>query len=81
MTVTDLNIMQFCIETEADMEMVIDYVESNMHNPTCDDIDEAISIYQDYLYNNGLIVDETYSQWRDFFLRVFFHISIKRRNE
>lgn len=54
--------MQFCIETEADMEMVIDYVESNMHNPTCDDIDEAISIYQDYLYNNGLIVDETYSQ-------------------
>jgi len=57
MTVTDLNIVQFCIETEADMEMVIDYLHSQIDNPTEEQFNEAVAIYEDYIYNEGLVVN------------------------
>lgn len=55
MQVTDINILQFCEEQEADMEMVMDYLESQIDNPTQEQIDEAIAIYEDYVYNDGMV--------------------------
>ncbi len=49
MQVTDINIMQFCQEQEADLEMVLDYLNSQIDNPTQEQIDEACKIYDDYL--------------------------------
>jgi len=41
--------MQFCQEQEADLEMVLDYLNSQIDNPTQEQIDEACKIYDDYL--------------------------------
>ena len=49
MQVTNINIMQFCQEQEADLEMVLDYLNSQIDNPTQEQIDEACKIYDDYL--------------------------------
>lgn len=49
MQVTNINIMQFCLEQEADLEMVLDYLHSQIDNPTQEQIDEACKIYDDYL--------------------------------
>ena len=49
MQVTDINIMQFCQEQEADLEMVLDYLNSQIDNPTQEQIDEACKIYDDYI--------------------------------
>tara|TARA_B100000035_G_scaffold229814_1_gene198002 strand:- start:625 stop:801 length:177 start_codon:yes stop_codon:yes gene_type:complete len=49
MQVIDINIMQFCQEQEADLEMVLDYLNSQIDNPTQEQIDEACKIYDDYL--------------------------------
>ena len=57
MQVNQLNIEQFCQEMEADMEMVIDYLHSKIDNPSQEQIDEAVAIYEDYIYNEGLVVN------------------------
>lgn len=57
MQVTDINIEQFCQEQEADLEMVIDYLHSQIDNPSQEQIDEAVAIYEDYIYNEGLVVN------------------------
>ncbi len=49
MQVSQLSIMQFCMDMEADLEMVLDYLNSQIDNPTQDQIDEACKIYDDYL--------------------------------
>ena len=49
MQVTNINIMQLCQEQEADLEMVLDYLNSQIDNPTQEQIDEACKIYDDYL--------------------------------
>jgi len=55
MQVTDINIEQFCQDTEADLEMVLDYLLSHIDNPTQQQINQAIAIYEDYVYNEGLV--------------------------
>ena len=55
MQVSTINIEQFCQEQEADLEMVLDYLNSQIDNPTEDEINEAIAIYEDYVYNEGLV--------------------------
>lgn len=57
MQVNQINIEQFCQEMEADMEMVIDYLHSKIDNPSQEQIDEAVAIYEDYIYNEGLVVN------------------------
>lgn len=57
MQVNQINIEQFCQDTEADMEMVIDYLHSQIDNPSQEQIDEAVAIYEDYIYNEGLVVN------------------------
>ena len=57
MQVNQINIEQFCQELEADMEMVIDYLHSQIDNPSQEQIDEAVAIYEDYIYNEGLVVN------------------------
>ena len=49
MQVTNINIEQFCQEQEADLEMVLDYLNSQIDNPTQEQIDEACKIYDDYI--------------------------------
>lgn len=55
MQVININIEQFCQEQEADLEMVLDYLNSQIDNPSEEQIDEAIAIYEDYVYNEGLV--------------------------
>lgn len=55
MQVSTINIEQFCQEQEADLEMVLDYLNSQIDNPSEEQIDEAIAIYEDYVYNEGLV--------------------------
>ena len=55
MQVSTINIEQFCQDTEADLEMVLDYLNSQIDNPSEDEINEAIAIYEDYVYNEGLV--------------------------
>jgi len=57
MQVSHINIEQFCQEQEADLEMVIDYLHSQIDNPTEEQINEAVAIYEDYIYNEGLVVN------------------------
>ena len=57
MQVSSINIEQFCQEQEADLEMVIDYLHSQIDNPSQEQIDEAVAIYEDYIYNEGLVVN------------------------
>lgn len=57
MQVSNINIEQFCQEQEADLEMVIDYLHSQIDNPTEEQINEAVAIYEDYIYNEGLVVN------------------------
>lgn len=57
MQVNQINIEQFCQDTEADLEMVIDYLHSQIDNPSQEQIDEAVAIYEDYIYNEGLVVN------------------------
>ena len=49
MQVSTINIEQFCQDTEADLEMVLDYLNSQIDNPSEEQIDEAIAIYEDYV--------------------------------
>ena len=55
MQVSTINIEQFCQEQEADLEMVLDYLHSQIDNPSEDEINQAIAIYEDYVYNEGLV--------------------------
>jgi len=57
MQVSHINIEQFCQEQEADLEMVIDYLHSQIDNPSEEQINEAVAIYEDYIYNEGLVVN------------------------
>ena len=55
MQVSTINIEQFCQEQEADLEMVLDYLNSQIDNPSEDEINEAIAKHEDYVYNEGLV--------------------------